>query len=104
MEASLAFVRRSRLRKTFPGPHPLGHNDKQTALPPRLVYLRGECWNLRHESEYGSLTESMLTTTIYPVSHLAEAHGHAAARSAPARVGDGFISGALHSEGLRLDF
>lgn len=104
MEEHLAFVRRSRLRTTFPGLHLLGHNDKRTGLPPRLVYLRGECWNLRHESEYSSLSESMPTTNNYPVSRLAEAHGHVAARSAHTRAGDGFMSGALHGQGLRLDF
>lgn len=101
MEASLAAVRRSRLRRTFPGPHPLGHNDKRSAPPPRLVYLRGVCWNLPHEGEYGSIAESILTTNIYPVSCLAEAHGHVAAPSAHTRAGNGFISRALHSQGLR---
>lgn len=71
---------------------------------PRLVYLRGRCWNLRYEVEYGSLSESMLTTNTYSAPRLAEAHGRVSARSAHARVGDGHISGALHSQGLRLDF
>lgn len=45
----------------------------------------------------------MLITNIYPVSRLAEAQGHVASRSAHTRAGDGFMSGALHSQGLRLN-